>query len=94
MYPFPPYCVHGACVASSEAADAAAASLATAMYHTGWQRLIGCLKLQVIFRKRSTNYRALLRKMTCEDPMGLRHPVRDISYIKCISRTLYILYML
>ena len=29
--------------------------------------LIGCLKLQVIFRKRATNYRALLRKMTCED---------------------------
>jgi len=34
---------------------------------TGWRRLIGCLKLQVIFRKRATNYRALLRKMTCED---------------------------
>jgi len=33
----------------------------------GWQRLIGCLKLQVIFRKRATNYRALLRKMTYED---------------------------
>jgi len=26
----------------------------------GWRRLIGCLKLQVIFRKRATNYRALL----------------------------------
>jgi len=34
---------------------------------TGWQRLIECLKLQVIFRKRVTNYRALLRKMTCKD---------------------------
>ena len=33
----------------------------------GWQRLIGCLKLQVIFRKRATNYRALLRKITYED---------------------------
>ena len=32
-----------------------------------WQKLIGCLKLQVIFRKRATNYRALLRKMTYED---------------------------
>jgi len=31
---------------------------------TGWRRPIGCLKLQVIFRKRATNYRALLRKMT------------------------------
>ena len=33
---------------------------------TGWRRCIGCLKLQVIFRKRSTNYRALLRKVTYE----------------------------
>ena len=29
---------------------------------TGWPRPVGCLKLQVIFRKRGTNYRALLRK--------------------------------
>ena len=35
--------------------------------HTGWQRPIGCLKLQVIFRKRATNYGALLRKMTFND---------------------------
>jgi len=35
--------------------------------NTGWGRLIGCLKLQVIFRKRATNYRALVRKMTYED---------------------------
>jgi len=34
---------------------------------TGWRRLIGCLKSQVIFRKRATNSRALLRKMTYED---------------------------
>jgi len=33
---------------------------------TGWRRPIGCLKLQVIFCKRYTNYRAVLRKMTCE----------------------------
>ena len=31
---------------------------------TGWRRPIGCLKLQVIFRKRATMYRALSRKMT------------------------------
>ena len=30
-------------------------------------RPIGCLKLQVMFCKRATNYRALLRKMTCQD---------------------------
>jgi len=34
---------------------------------TGWQRPIGCLKLQVIFRKRATNHRALLRKISHED---------------------------
>jgi len=34
---------------------------------TGWRILIGCLKLQVIFCKRATKYRALLRKMTYED---------------------------
>ena len=29
---------------------------------TGWRRCIGCLKLQVSFRKRATNFRALSRK--------------------------------
>jgi len=28
---------------------------------TGWRRHIGCIELQVIFRKRATNYRALIR---------------------------------
>jgi len=36
-------------------------------FSTGWRRLIGCLKLQVIFRKRAAKYRVLLRKMTCKD---------------------------
>ena len=34
---------------------------------TGLRRPIGCLKLQVTFRKRATNSRALLRKMACKD---------------------------
>ena len=34
------------------------------MTHTGWRRLIGCLELQVISRKRATKYAALLRKIT------------------------------
>jgi len=34
---------------------------------TGWRRLIGCLNLQVIFCKRATNYRVLLREMTYKD---------------------------
>ena len=33
---------------------------------TGWRRRRGCLKLQVIFRKRATNCRALLREFTYE----------------------------
>ena len=37
------------------------------MWGTGWRRLIGCLQLQFIFRKRATNCMALLRKMTYED---------------------------
>jgi len=32
----------------------------------GWQRCMGCLKLKVVFRKSATNYRALLRKMSCK----------------------------
>ena len=34
---------------------------------TGWRRHIGCLKLQVICRKRASNCRALLREMTNKD---------------------------
>jgi len=44
------------------------ATLYNTLHHTtGWRRLIDCLKLQVIFRKRATNYMALLQKMTYED---------------------------
>ena len=35
--------------------------------HTGWRRLIGYLKLQVVFRKKATNFRALLKKMPHKD---------------------------
>jgi len=54
------------------------------VYDTGWRRCIGCLKLQVSFHKRATNYRALLRKMTYEvrHPTHLRHPVRSPSSVK------------
>jgi len=51
---------------------------------TGWQRLIGSPKLQIIFHKRATKYRSLLRKMTCKDkgsyesspPCNMRHRER------------------
>jgi len=36
-------------------------------WNTGWRRLIGSPKLQIIFHKRATKYRALLRKMTYKD---------------------------
>ena len=43
--------------------------------HTGRPRVIKCLESQVIFRKRATNYRALLRKMTYKHKASydLRH---------------------
>ena len=34
---------------------------------TGWRRCIECLKSQVSFRKRATNHKALLRRMTSKD---------------------------
>jgi len=34
---------------------------------TGWRKLIGSPKLQIIFHQRATKYRALLRKMTYKD---------------------------
>jgi len=34
---------------------------------TGWRRLVGSPKLQIIFHKRATKYRSLLRKMTYKD---------------------------
>jgi len=34
---------------------------------TGWRRLIGSPKLQIIFHKRATTYRSLLQKMTYKD---------------------------
>jgi len=37
------------------------------MNSTGWRRLIGSPKLQIIFHKRATKYRSLLRKMTYKD---------------------------
>jgi len=35
--------------------------------HTGWRRLIGSPKLQIIFHKRATKYKSLLQKITYKD---------------------------
>jgi len=48
---------------------------------TGWRRPIGCLKLKVIFRKRATNYRALLRKMSYIDKASY------FSTLSCTARS-------
>ena len=40
----------------------------------GWRRHIWCPKLQVISRKRATNYRAHLRKMTYKDKASYGSP--------------------
>ena len=55
---------------------------------TGRRRLIGCLILQVIFRKRATNYRALLRKMTYEDKANMELPL--VHKYVCIYVCIYI----
>jgi len=54
---------------------------------TEWQRPRGCLKLQVIFRKKCPNYRALLRKMTYKDKAsyGSRDPVEVLQHTVEIS---------
>jgi len=46
---------------------------------TEWRRPIACLLLHVIFRKRTTNYRALLQKMTYKDKAsyGSSPPCRE-----------------
>ena len=41
---------------------------------TGWRRLTGCLKLQVIFCKWAIDYRAFLQKMTYKKPFYASSP--------------------
>jgi len=63
-------------------------------FHTGWRRPTGCIKLQVIFLKRATNYTALLRKLIkIRHYMGLRHPVNIFVHSNqstCILRRIHI----
>jgi len=42
---------------------------------TGWRRLIGSPKLQIIFHKRATKYRSLLRNMTYRDKGSYDWPI-------------------
>jgi len=60
---------------------------------TGGRRLIGSFKLQIIFRKRATKYRSLLRKMNYEDQGSYessppcRHLAATFRYGKCTVST-------
>ena len=63
--------------------------------YKGWRTPIGCQKVQVIFRKRATNCRALLRKMTSEDKASYRssHPtvilhsdLKHLKYLQMLQR--------
>jgi len=53
-----------------------------------WRRPIGCLKLRVIFRKRATNYRALLRKITYNDQASYGSLPPCNTYFKFRVKTL------
>ena len=67
----------------------------TTLYNTGWRRPIGCLKLQVIFRKRSTNFRVFLRKLTYKDKAlyGSSPPCISIHiYVTYVHHTLHIIW--
>jgi len=55
--------------------------------HTGWRRPIGRLNLQIIFRKRATNYWALLRKMTYKNKAsyGSSLPCMDQTWMHRVT---------
>jgi len=68
---------------------ACAGACAGACLYRGWQGPIECPKLQVSFRKRATNYRALLQKKTYKDkafnrssPPCTSHPYIQGSFVK------------
>jgi len=63
--------------------------LSDALTDTGWQKLIGSPKLQIIFHKRATKYRALLLKWPkkIRDPMSLGHPLSGVSF-RCVCTQL------
>jgi len=54
------------------------------VWDTGWRRCIGCRHLQVSFRGRTTNCRALLRKMTCKDKASYASSP-PCTFVMCLS---------
>jgi len=65
-------------------------SVYSRMYiHTGWRRLIESPKLQIIFHKRATKYRSLLRKMTYKDKGSYESSPPCIYVTKCVFMYVY-----
>jgi len=56
---------------------------------TGWRRLIGSPKLQIIFHKRAIKYRSLLRKMTYKDK-GSYESSPPCTVCTCHERQIYL----
>jgi len=80
LHPFVTRCIHSWLVACIHVSS----------YPTRCRRCIGCLKLQVSFHKRATNYRALLPKMTTKtkaswasSPRGYRDSARLLGESWC-----------
>ena len=65
------------------------------VHDTEWRRPIGCLELQVTFRKRATNYRSLLRKITYKDKAsyGSSLPCMYIAYTCTFHIHVHFIYM-
>jgi len=57
------------------------------LVRTGWRRLIGSPKLQIIFHTRATKYRSLLQKMTYKDKGSYESspPCRSLTIYSCLS---------
>ena len=58
--------------------------------YTGWRRLIGSLKLQIIFHRRATKYRSLLQKINykdkrCRDRENMRYGVAKTHRIPYVA---------
>ena len=59
--------------------------------HTGWQRLTGSFKLQIIFHKRATKYRSLLRKITYKDKGSYESSPPCMTHSYAISLNTYVI---
>jgi len=71
--------------ANDKTSDTGVKQQECAVHCTRRRRLKGYLKLQVIFRKRATDYRALLQKIICRDnaSYGTKPPCTGVQKQEC-----------